>query len=218
MLDVDDGFDSGNDDPSSASSGLIHGLRVYDADQWRRMATIYAPLVYRWCLKAGVRADDAHDIVQEVFRTIVMRVGEFCRDRPGQTFRGWLWTITRHKLGDFFRSRSGQPPAIGGSKFLERLQSVTGGDEPASSGHVDGLAQACHRALLLIEADFEPHTWQAFWRVAVEGQYPADVAADLKISVNAVYLAKSRILRRLRDELELQGQDSREQSREGPAI
>jgi len=207
---VDDAFDFGNDDPSSASSGLIDGLRVHDAQQWRRMASIYAPLVYRWCLKAGVRAADAHDVVQEVFRTVVMRVGEFRRDRPGDTFRGWLWTITRHKLGDFIRSRRGQPPAIGGSKFLKRLQAIADTDESTASADADGFAHACHRALLLIQGEFEPRTWQAFWRVAVERQYPADVAADLKISVNAVYLAKSRILRRLRDELDQRGQASHE--------
>lgn len=195
-------FDPGSNEPSSVSSGLLAGLRARDEAQWQRMSVIFAPLVLRWCLAAGARNDDAPDIVQEVFRTVAARIGQFRRDRPQDTFRGWLWTITRNKLGDYFRKLNNEPQAAGGSSVLRHLQNVAEPDPSAiDEASASGLSSACHRALGLIRAEFEDVTWQAFWRAAVEGHVPADIAADLGITVNSVYLAKSRILRRLREEL-----------------
>jgi len=179
---------------------MLRGLRSQDARQWHRMAVIYVPLVSHWCRKAGARTDDCDDIVQEVFRTVSARIGEFRRERPG-AFHRWLWTITRHKLGDYFRKMKATPLAIGGADFMHELQMIADADEPPFEDAPNGLAGVCRRALNLIRNEFEETTWQAFWRAVVDEQNPAHIAADLGISVNAVYLAKSRILRRLRAEL-----------------
>lgn len=193
----------GNALPSSSASistGLLAGLRAQEAQQWRRMSSIYAPLVYQWCRKAGA-GGDADDIVQEVFRTVVRRIGEFRIDRPGDTFRGWLYTITRHKLGDYFRRCATQPDVVGGSDFLQKLHAVPEEADVDSAINSEGLGGACHRALALIRVEFQDVTWQAFWRAVVDEQPAADIATALGISVNSVYLAKSRVLRRLREEL-----------------
>jgi RNA polymerase sigma-70 factor (ECF subfamily) len=170
----------------------LAGLQATDPQAWQKLAQLYAPLVYRWCRSRGLQAADTEDVVQEVFRTIHARLPEFRRDHPGGSFRGWLWTITWHKLGDFFR-RSSRPGAQGSGPLLDGLAAVE--PPPAEAG---GLYR---RAIALVRDEFEEHTWQAFWRVVVEERAPAVVAEELQLSVNAVYLAKSRVLRRLREAL-----------------
>jgi RNA polymerase sigma-70 factor (ECF subfamily) len=185
-------------DPGSTAGSLLEGIRQRDPDAWRRLARLYAPLVYGWCRRAGLQASDAEDVLQEVFLTVAARVGDFRHGGAGDTFRGWLWAITRHKIGDLLRRRARQDRPAGGSGALQRLLEApdawTGECADAGSGP-GGLY---HRALDSIRAQFEERTWQAFWRVVVEGQAPADVAAALGLSRNAVYIARSRVLQRLR--------------------
>lgn len=167
------------------------------------MATLYAPQVIRWGLRSGIRLEDAADIVQEVFRTVAARIAEFRRDSPEDTFRGWLWTITRHKLGDHIRRRRMQPEGVGGSDALGRLHNIAEVTESSTSGSEapGGAAALCRQALEAIRGEFGERTWQAFWRHAVEDRSGVEVAAELGMTPNAVYLAKARVLRRLRDEL-----------------
>jgi RNA polymerase sigma-70 factor (ECF subfamily) len=141
-------------------------------------------------------------VVQEVFGVVMARIDEFRHRGPGVTFRGWLWTITRNKLGDHIRRCATQPRPPGGSEARERLEQMP---IPGAVGEADaeaaGLSSLCHRAVQIIREEFEVATWQAFWQVVGEGRTPADVAAALGLSLNAVYLAKSRVLRRLREVL-----------------
>src|SRR5262245_64505826 len=80
--------------PDSTASSLILGVRQGEADAWRRVSRLYAPLVYAWCRRAGLQGPDAEDILQEVFLTVARRAAEFRHDRPGDSFRGWLYGIT----------------------------------------------------------------------------------------------------------------------------
>jgi RNA polymerase sigma-70 factor (ECF subfamily) len=163
--------------------------------------SLYVPLVYHWCRRAGLQAADAADIGQEVFRAVARKLGDFRLDCAGDSFRGWLWTITRNKLCDFARSRATVEQAQGGSDAQNRLHQIPEEDaeeDPAQRPEADALLY--RRAVDLLQGEFEERTWRAFWEVAIEGRPPAEVAAELGLSVNAVYLAKSRILRRFREE------------------
>jgi RNA polymerase sigma-70 factor (ECF subfamily) len=203
--------DSSNVSDSEAASGgrsrtspsLLAGLKVQHPEAWRRLARLYGPLVYSWCRRRGLQASDAEDVVQEVFLTVARRIGDFRHDQPGATFRGWLWTITRFKLGDWIRRQDSRDPVAGGTDAHRRLQELPdpNGDASVEVAPTGATAGLYRRALDLIHTEFGERTWQAFWRVAVEGQTPADVAADLGLTRNAVYLARSRILRRLREVL-----------------
>jgi RNA polymerase sigma-70 factor (ECF subfamily) len=184
------------------STALLTGLRAHEAEAWQRMVGLYGPVIYGWCKRQGLQPSDAEDVVQEVFRAVLARIADFRRRRPADTFRGWLWTITRNKLGDYMRRCATQPRPVGGSEAHERLEQVpvplsveTAEEGPAA------LSGVCHRALDLIRDEYETPTWQAFWQVVGEGRKPAEVALDLGLSLNAVYLAKSRVLRRLREVL-----------------
>ena len=182
---------------------LLERVRTEDERAWEQLVLIYGPLVYDWCRHQGLQAADSADMLQEVFRAVWRKIGDFRRDRAGDSFRGWLWTIARNKIRDHCRARDAQPKAIGGTNALRRWQDIAGTEEQLfkeatrnSSGSFDSPIR---RGLELVKSEFRMTTWQAFWQVAVEGRLTADVASDLGISKNAVRLAKSRVVRRLRE-------------------
>ncbi len=191
------------EEPSSISSSLLERLKAYSPESWRRFVRLFGPVVYHWCRKRGLQRADASDVGQNVFREVAGRIGDFHRDRPGDTFRGWLWTITQSKIADHWRTQQKGPLATGGSAAQARLEQLETASpaEPDSQPDMGSLVGLYRRGLELIRSEFEERTWQAFWRVAVEDRRPVEVAEELGMSVNAVYIAKSRVLRRLRTEL-----------------
>jgi RNA polymerase sigma-70 factor (ECF subfamily) len=199
------------DNPSSNGSGgslrsslsLLARVKANDAAAWDRLVGLYAPLVLAWCRRWDLQEQDAADVFQEVFRAVATHISQFHRDKPGDTFRGWLRTITSNKVRDHFRRLGREPQGAGGTDALSRLAQL-----PAPARTEDGApdeAQAdsglFRRALELIRDQFEERTWQAFWRTAVDGRAPRDVAAELGMTAGAVRVAKSRVLQRLREEL-----------------
>ncbi len=185
------------DEPTSLS--LLERVRHQDSEAWHRLVYLYAPLVHHWCHAWGVAAADADDIRQEVFQSVSRGLAAFRRDRAGDTFRGWLRVITRRKFLDHCRQKQRQPVAEGGSDAHLRLEQVA--EESEGDDAPEEVQRLHHRALELIRSQFEEKTWQAFWRCAVEGQSPLDVAHDMEMSAAAVRKAKSRVLQRLRTEL-----------------
>jgi RNA polymerase sigma-70 factor (ECF subfamily) len=151
-------------------------------------------------------------VVQDVFVAVAAGIEKFQRPRPDSpsaapdekaqgTFRGWLGAITRHKLCDFYQRRQRQPAAQGGSDAHRLLHEIPDGTLSNDAADAAQLSDVYHRALELIRGDFENHTWQAFWRTAVENQTPAEVASALGMSKVAVRQAKARVLRRLKQEV-----------------
>lgn len=184
------------------SFSLLDRVAGHDQEAWDRLVKLYTPLVYYWCRQGGATGEDVHDIVQEVFHALSTNLGQFHRDRPGVTFRGWLRGIARHKILDHFKRRRQQPLAEGGSDAWQRFQETP--DPLADTSDADGDAELTglyHRALEMVRSEFEPRSWQAFWRSAVEQQAVVDVAADLGMTEAAVRKAKSRVLRRLKEEV-----------------
>ena len=184
---------------SATSLGLLERVRARDPAAWERVGRLYGPLVEHWARQAGLQEADAADVRQEVLLAVARTIGDFRRDRPGDTFRGWLRVITRNKLRDHWRHGRGGAET-GGSDALRQLQQVPAEGDADSADDAEEVGLVYRRALDLIRTDFEERSWQAFWRVVVEGRRPADVADELGTSVNAVYLAKGRVLARLREE------------------
>jgi RNA polymerase sigma-70 factor (ECF subfamily) len=183
---------------SQTSSGLLRGVQARDQAAWQRLVALYGPLVYRWCRLAGLQPADAADVGQEVFRAVARKVDDFRHGRPGDTFRGWLRAITRNKLRDHARARA---PERTGVEHLDACRRP-GPPDPGAESEAAETRLLYRRVIRLVRAEFGEASWQAFWRVAVEGQRPADVARDLGTSLNAVYLAKARVLRRLRTQFD----------------
>ena len=116
----------------SASGSLLERLKARDPEAWQRLIDLYTPLIYGWCRQCGLQAEDLADIGQEVFAAVASNKEGFRRDVPGASFRGWLWTITRNKVRDYFRRQKGKAQAQGGTAFQQRLAQVPE-DEPEST-------------------------------------------------------------------------------------
>jgi RNA polymerase sigma-70 factor (ECF subfamily) len=185
------------------STSLLVNAKNGDPRAWERLVSLGMPLVLRWCRRGGVPDADAPDVAQEVFRAVARTLGAFRRDRPGDSFRGWLRKITLNKVRDYWkRRRRAGPAAEGGSDAQERLQEVP--EEVSSVSDASDEAEESRllyrRAVELLQSAVDKTTWQAFWQVEVEGRRPAEVASALGMTVNAVYLAKARVRKRLREE------------------
>ncbi len=166
--------------------------RPGDRSAWERFVELYTPVLFAWARRLGLGDPDAADLVQEVFVVLVQKLPEFAYE-PGKSFRGWLRTITLNKYRENLRRRAPVQPADG------QLEEVPAPDEEFwETEYREHLAV---RALEVMQAEFQPPTWKAFWELVVAGRRGADVAGELGISVNAAYIARSRVLRRLRQEL-----------------
>ena len=185
--------------PDETSLTLLGRARADDPDAWRRLVFLYGPLVRAWAARRGVLGADAEDVEQEVFRAVAGGLAGFRRDRPGDSFRGWLNGITRNVLLSHHRRAGRHPRAGGGTAAREVLEAVPDPlDEPDTPADRSALYR---RGLELVKGEFEARTWEMFWAHVVEGHRPDAVAADMGVSAAAVRQAKSRVLRRLREEL-----------------
>jgi RNA polymerase sigma-70 factor (ECF subfamily) len=170
-------------------------------DDWRRLLDLYQPLLRTWMARAGVAASDVQDLSQEVLLVVFREVGGFERRGPG-AFRAWLRTILAHRVRDYFRGQKYRPTATGDSDFLRRLDELESPESALSRlwdrEHDEHVAASLMRR---VQGDFAPATWQAFRRHVLEGEAAVRVAEELGLSLNSVLLAKSRVLKRLRQEL-----------------
>lgn len=187
---------------SETSLTLLDRLQSQpDPADWQRLVDIYSPLIGRWLARSPLQHADHEDLVQEVLQIVVRKLPEFQRQRAG-SFRAWLRVVAANCLRAHWRSAKSQPLATGDSDFQQMLQELEDSDSPlAQAWDLEHDRHVARRLLELIEPQFEPTTLAAFRRVVMDGQKPAQVAGELGLSVNAVLIARSRVLKRLRSEL-----------------
>lgn len=178
------------------SASLLQRLREPQSQQaWTRFVQLYTPLLFHWARRLGLQETDAADLVQDVLTLLVRKLPEFTYD-GNKSFRAWLRTVTHNCWRN--RCRRVQLPHEANAPDVEEL--------PARAEH-DLLSETEYRqwlvgrALELMQREFQPSTWKACWECVVSGRPAAEVAAELGISIGAVYMAKSRVLSRLRQEL-----------------
>jgi RNA polymerase sigma-70 factor (ECF subfamily) len=187
---------------TDTSASLLEILRDRpDEIHWRRLVDLYSPLIRHWLHRHTVAAADADDLVQDVLTVVIRRIPEFHRRPHTGAFRCWLKTITGNCLRDFWRAKKIRPRAAAQPDFddiLQQLEDPTSGlSREWDMEHDRWITQ---RLLELLQPEFTEKTWLAFRKTAIEGQSPDDVAAELGITVNAVFIARSRIMARLREE------------------
>lgn len=196
--------------PPSATTRPSLLLRIRDAsdrEAWRQFVDLYAPLIYGLARKRGLQDADAADVTQDVFRAVAVAVPSWNYDPQRGSFRGWLYTVTRNKINDFLRDRK-LAPALGQGTgdtatqmYLEQQPDWATPAEDESAWQREAQQRVFAVAAERIRREFQESSWKAFWQVAVEGKSGEETARGLHMSVGAVYVAKSRVLARLKKEI-----------------
>ena len=197
-------------DLSVTSTDLLRQAKANSQTAWQQLVTRYSRRIYRWCRRAGLQPPDAADVTQEVLHTVARKLGDFHRDRPGDTFRGWLRRITNNKVNDYYRKQNKtEDKAPGGVNQVEFLAAA---QEPSGTWNTSLLAsdvsivssfknQHIQKVIKNVRANISQRDWKLFWRIAVDGQSAADAARELGITANAARLVKMRVLKRLKNGL-----------------
>lgn len=181
----------------STSITLLERLRGPEhREAWGRFVDLYTPLLFHWARLCGLQAEDAADLVQDVFVTLLENLPNFTYD-PQKSFRAWLRTVTLNHWRNRLRAAGTRRLPDDNGAVAE----VTMPDPAVALADEEYRSYLVGQALKLMQADFAPATWRAVWAHAVEGRPAAAVAAELGLSVAAVYCAKFRVLSRLREEL-----------------
>jgi RNA polymerase sigma-70 factor (ECF subfamily) len=188
--------------PTSLS--LLDRLRRQPTEaDWRRLHDLYQPLIRTYLARVPGLHDEAGDLAQEVLVTVYRELAGFERQREG-SFRAWLRAITVNRVRSYWRDRRRRPAVglpgrgDGAEDFLDRLADPH--SDLSRQWDADHDRHVFDQLLTLVRPDFTEPTWEAFRRFAIEGRPAAAVAAELSVSESAVFLAKSRVLRRLREE------------------
>jgi RNA polymerase sigma-70 factor (ECF subfamily) len=184
------------------SRSLLDRLRCQgNAVDWNRLVAVYTPLLQTWLTRWGLQTADKDDLVQEVLQVVVRELPRFQHDGRRGAFRRWLRNVLVYRVRYFLRGQRQRPRSIDEHALLRQMEELESPESDLSrlwdaehDRHVVG------RLLELIRSDFTPSTWEAFRRQALDEVPVAQVAAEVGLSANAVCIARSRVLRRLREE------------------
>ena len=186
---------------SSTSRSLLLGVRQHDPEAWDRMVFLYGPTVVQWCRRLKLQEQEIPDVLQEVFHVVATKLHSFRKDKPADTFRGWLRTVTRNKVIDYLRRAERETAASGGTEAKSRLAQVPAEEPHDVDANEPVESDLLYRAMSLIQEHFAENTWRAFWLTVVDGRSTNDVADELGMRPGTVRVARSRVLNRLRLEL-----------------
>jgi len=191
-------------DSSATRQSLLARLRnPRDGQAWAEFVAIYTPLISRLARARGLQAADAADLTQEVFRAVAGAIARYDPDPARGSFRSWLFRIARNLMINLLAARRIRPQATGDSDVQELLERI-----PAPDGAETAFFEVEYRRRIFlwaadqIHGEFRQSTWQAFWLTAVEEQDARAAAQATGISVGAVYIARSRVMARLRSIIE----------------
>jgi RNA polymerase sigma factor (sigma-70 family) len=185
--------------PTTRPSLLIRLRDHQDAEAWAQFVHLYAPLIYGYLRKRGVQDADAADLTQVCLRQVALHIGSMEYTPGGDSFRGWLFTVVRNKFRDFHDKRRHVVQGSGDSAVQRLLE-----NQPASEVDASADWEREYQCRLFawaaeqVRPTVQESTWEAFRQMAVEGKSGKEVADRLGMTVAAVYLAKSRIMMRLR--------------------
>lgn len=187
--------------PLTRASLLVRLKDPNDAGAWTEFARLYASVVYGFARKRGLQDADAADLMQEVLRSVANAVGRLEYDPRKGTFRGWLYSITRNKIFNFLEANRRRVRGSGDSQVQQRLQELPDRDLDDDEWDREYDRKVFAWAAERVRDEFQASTWQAFWLTAVDGRDAQDAGKQLGMSPGAVYVAKSRVLARLREEI-----------------
>jgi RNA polymerase sigma-70 factor (ECF subfamily) len=188
--------------PTTHLSLLVRIRDGSNVPAWQEFVQMYGPMIYAFARKRGLQDADAADLMQDVLRSVSGAIGRLEYDRNRGTFRSWLFTITRNKVLNFYAARKVRPQASGDSGTQRTIDGAADLHDASELWELEYQRRLAQLAMDNIKSEFQDNTWQAFWMTAVEGAAAADVAKALGLSPGAIYVAKSRVLARLKAEVE----------------
>jgi RNA polymerase sigma-70 factor (ECF subfamily) len=191
-----------DDSPLTRASLLVQLRDGSNQAAWQEFVKLYGPVVYSFARRRGLQDADAADLMQDVLRSVSGAIARFDYDPRQGTFRGWLFTITRNKVFNALAARRVRPQATGDSATRRLLDNQSEPDDSADAWDVEYRRRLASLAIERVKHEFQANTWRAFQLTAVEGVAVADVGKQLGLSPGAIYVAKSRVLARLKDEVE----------------
>lgn len=194
--------------PETRQSLLLRLRDARDHQAWSEFLEIYEPLIYRLARRNGFQDADARELTQEVLLAVANAIDRWDPDPARGSFRGWLFRIARNLMINFLTKQRRHPQAAGDTDFnrLLKEQPAVGSDESAYFDQ-EYKRETFRWAAAQIQDEFRDSTWRAFWRTCVDGQEIKAVARELKLTVGAVYVARSRVMARLRAKVECVGND-----------
>jgi RNA polymerase sigma factor (sigma-70 family) len=197
-----DVFKPASDSPETRLSLLVQIRDGKNQHAWQEFVKLYGPVVYGFARKRGLQDADAADLMQDVLRSVSAAIGRLDYDRSQGTFRGWLFTITRNKVFNFLSARRIRPQGSGDTTTNRLLDSHPDTSDGADTWEIEYQRRVASLAMDRVKAEFQANTWEAFRLTAIDGIPAADVAKQVGMSPGAVYVAKSRVLARLKLEVE----------------
>jgi RNA polymerase sigma-70 factor (ECF subfamily) len=196
-------------EPTTRQSLVLRLRNLEDQAAWAEFLSIYEPLIYQLARRKGLQDADARDLCQEVFRAVTGAIERWDPDPAKGRFRGWLFRITRNLMVNYFAKERQQARGTGSSSVYEMLNASPARDaETEAEFAAEFQRQAFRWAAQHVKSDFAETTWQAFWKTGVENRPIDEVARELGLSPGAVYIARSRVLARLRDQVQQLTHDS----------
>ena len=187
-------------DPLETRASLIHRLPdAADVSAWDEFVQIYAPLIYSVARRKGLQPADADDIVQEVLSAVARSVDDWLQKTTRGRFREWLFTIARNTAVNFLTRRKHKPLGHGGSDAASLLLNVQSQDELSAEFDRQYQREIFRWASLKVKDAVTENTWKAFWQTTMEDRSVTDVAIDLQMTPGSIYIAKSRVMAKLRE-------------------
>lgn len=179
-----------------------------DAQAWSEFVQLYAPLLHSYAMKNHLQDADAADLAQDTLRLVLRAAPEFIYEPAKGSFRGWLFTIARNEIRKFVTRKGSKLRGTGDSEVRELLSEVPAEEPDEGEWDREYQLNLFHWAARRVQAEFRDASWQAFWRTVVNGERIENVSRDLGISAGAVYIARSRVTARIRQEIEtVQGEE-----------
>ena len=195
------------DSPETRASLLVQLRDGTNHSAWQEFVKLYGPIIYGFARKRGLQDADAADLMQDVMRSVSAAIGRLDYDRNQGTFRGWLFTITRNKIFTFLSARRIRPQGSGDTTTNRLLEQHADGEDGSQAWELEYQRRVAALAMERVKGEFQESTWRAFWLTAVEGRAVGDVTRQVGLSAGAIYVAKSRVLARLKEEVETMRQE-----------
>jgi RNA polymerase sigma factor (sigma-70 family) len=187
-----------SDAPVTRPSLLLRVRNVSDDAAWSQFVEIYTPLIFRYCSSRGLQEAAAADVAQETMRAVARAIAKFEYDPERGKFRNWLLTVVQTRVSNFLAEQRRQP-ALAGETALQLNLERKSIDDPV--WEADYYRALFNWAAQRIQGEFQESTWRAFWQTTIDERDGKEVAETLGLSVGAVYVAKSRVIARLKEEI-----------------